>query len=382
MKNHLYSLIFAALLFLPATAFAQNITVKAGATKLLYDQRYYPAIFGEGVAPTIPTVGLNIGWRDYSDSPFASICKHPEIGVAFQVDGLADAMAVDGPGLGNIYSVYGFFDRSFIETEHFSLGYFAGYGISCSFSKLYDPVTNPKNLVFSVPFNSRIKFGVQTKFRFAERYYTGLGFYFNHSSNGAIHFPNRGYNGFELSLLVGMDEKGNDRPVTERREDGFKRGFQFDVQASFGIMANEAYYYYCEENLGGGDNTHHPKYSFNADCLYKYCRTHASGIGFDLFVTPFCDQIAEYDGRGEKYDQLSVGISALHEMCYRDLTLTVGLGRYLHHNDGISRNKKLYQMVHIKYHFPSLADTYIGIALKAHKFMAAESIQLCLGKRF
>ena len=120
MKNHLYTLILAVLLFIPATAFTQIITVKAGASRLLYDQRYYPALFGEGVAPTIPTVGLNIGWRDYSDSPFAFICNHPEIGFAFQVDGLAGAKTVDGPGLGNIYSVYGFFDRSLIETRRFS----------------------------------------------------------------------------------------------------------------------------------------------------------------------------------------------------------------------------------------------------------------------
>ena len=69
-------------------------------------------------------------------------------------------------------------------------------------------------------------------------------------------------------------------------------------------------------------------------------------------------------------------------MCYRNLTVTAGVGRYLYDNDGLGRKKILYQMVNIKYHFPELADTYAGIVLKAHKFMAAESIQLCIGKRF
>ena len=69
-------------------------------------------------------------------------------------------------------------------------------------------------------------------------------------------------------------------------------------------------------------------------------------------------------------------------MSYRHLSVAAGVGRYIYDNDGLGRNKKLYQMVNIKYHFPSLADTYAGIVLKAHKFMAAESIQFCIGKRF
>ena len=62
---------------------------------------------------------------------------------------------------------------------------------------------------------------------------------------------------------------------------------------------------------------------------------------------------------------------------------SVGYGySYLYDNDGLGRNQKLYQMVNVRYHFPCLADTYAGIVLKAHKFMTAESIQLCIGKRF
>ena len=106
------------------------------------------------------------------------------------------------------------------------------------------------------------------------------------------------------------------------------------------------------------------------------------GTGVDLVVTPFCDQIAEHDGRGEAYDPVSYGISILHELSYRNFSTMVGLGRYLHHHDGLARNKILYQLVTVKYYFPQLADMYTGIVLKAHKFKAAESIQVCIGKRF
>lgn len=108
----------------------------------------------------------------------------------------------------------------------------------------------------------------------------------------------------------------------------------------------------------------------------------ASGLGFDLYVTPFCDKVAESDGQGLKYDPVSVGISALHEFSYRDFSMMVGVGRYLHHNDGLEQAQSWYQMVTLKYYFPKWADMYLGIVLKAHRFRAAESIQFCLGKRF
>ena len=137
---------------------------------------------------------------------------------------------------------------------------------------------------------------IQALYMLTQRYYTGVGFYFNHYSNGATNFPNRGFNGFELSLLFGMNAKEAEIAVSkEPVDDGFKRHFQFDVQVSGGVMGNEAYYDYYVDNMGGGKNMHYPKFAFQADCLYKYCRTHATGIGLDLFVTPFCKHIAEYN---------------------------------------------------------------------------------------
>ena len=393
MMKTRFRVFFVFLLILCEPAFSQNVTFKAGASKLLYDQRYYHAIFGEKVAPVIPTFGVNIGWKDYSSEPVAAICNHPEYGIAFQVDGLADAMAIDGPGAGNIYSLYGYFDRAFVQTQRVRLGYYAGMGLATCFSKLYDPLTNPHNLILSAPVNSRIKFGLQMQYSLSRRYFAGIGFYFNHSSNGALMCPNRGYNAYEVSLALGMRNNGDmaDR-LPEPVDDGFKRRFQFDVQASCGIMSNEEYYYYLEKSTGVGGNMYIPKYSFAADALYKYSRIHATGVGLDLFVTPLCDEISQYlylyrsldnpDTVKEEFEPVSVGVSILHEMSYRNVSVTAGIGRYLYHNDGVGRYHSLYQMVHLKYHFVSLADCYVGITLKAHKFMVAESVQFCIGKRF
>jgi len=361
---------------------AQNVSVYFGENKTLYDSRYYGALFGEGVAPTFPTFDVKFGWNDNSSQPVAALCNHPEFGVGFQFDGLGDVKTASGPGIGNIYSIYGYFDRPVISAGRFRLGYSGEFGLAFMFNKRFDPVENPNVVIISSPVNSHISFGLQASYDVTPRYDVGLGFFFNHTSNGAVNFPNKGLNAFELALRLGMHNPARGSEVVrEAVDDGFKRRFQFAVQASCGIMSNEAKFdKYIEEGVWVND--HYPKYAFEVNALYKYCRTQASGLGFDLFVTPFCKEIAENDGRGETYDPVSVGVAFLHEFSYRDFATMVGVGRYLYHNDGIARNKSLYQLVSIRYTFPRLANMYVGIVLKAHKFMAAESIQFCVGKRF
>ena len=362
---------------------AQNLSFYAGQNKTLYDGRYYPGIFGEGVAPTFTTFETRLGWTDFSKSSFAEICNHPEIGVGFQLDGLSSIQTVNGPGMGNIYSLYGYFDRPLFVLGGFSFGYSGEFGLGFMFRNRYDPVANPWNVIISTPVNAHISLGLQAQYAITSRFDAGIGFFFNHHSNGAVSFPNYGLNAFELALRVGMKSpRTSAKTALEPVEDSFKPGFQFGVQVSSGIMSNEANYWRSIEEEGVWVNDRYFKFAVDANVLYRYYPTQASGLGFDLFVTPFCDKIAEHDGRGETYEPISFGLSVLHELSYKDFSLMVGVGRYLRHHDGLARNKKLYQLVMVKYYFPQAADVYTGIVLKAHKFMAAECIQVCVGKRF
>lgn len=362
---------------------AQNVSVYAGASKTLYDGRFYPGLFGDKVAPVYPTFDVKVGWTDNSSSPFASICKHPEVGIGFQFDGVAGVKAANGPGMGNIYSLYAYFDRPFLTAGRFSLGYSGEFGLGFMFNRRYDPDTNPWNVIISSPVNAHISLGLQAQYAISSRYDVGIGLFFNHHSNGAVTFPNYGLNAVELAMRVGMkSQRSKENVPAGPVDDGFKRRFQFAVQISGGIMSNEASYLKTLEETGTWVNDRYFKYSFQVNAFYRYSRSMASGLGFDLYVTPFCDKVAESDGQGLKYDPVSVGISALHEFSYRDFSMMVGVGRYLHHNDGLEQAQSWYQMVTAKYYFPKLADMYLGIVLKAHRFRAAESIQFCLGKRF
>ena len=384
MKN--FPVIFCTFLLLAGSAGrveAQNVSVYAGRSKTLYDSRYYPGLFGEGVAPSFNTFDVKVGWADYSSSPFAFICKHPERGIGFQLDNLSGIKTANGPGMGNIYSIYGYIDRPLLVFGDFCFGYSGEFGLGFMFSNRYDPVTNPWNVVISTPVNAHISLGLQAQYAISPKYDAGVGLFFNHHSNGAVSFPNYGLNAFELALRLGMKSPRSEADLSRGREDdGFKRGFRFGVHVSGGFMSNEANYWRSLEEEDRWVNDRYFKYAFEVNALYRYCRTHATGLGFDLFVTPFCDKIAENDGRGETYEPVSYGFSLLHEFRYRNFSTMVGVGRYLHHHDGLARNKNLYQLVTVKYRFPQMADFYTGIILKAHKFKAAESIQLCIGKEF
>ena len=374
------------------SAYAQNISFRAGSATLLYDGRYYPGLFAEKT-PTFPSLNLKIGWEDHSGSAFSEICKYPEYGIAFDVECLGDALPAVGSvsqGMSNVYSAYGYFERSYFKTDRFSFGYTAGLGVGIVPTKLYDNVLNPSQIMMSIPVNGFATLGINAEYNLNDKYDIGLSAYFNHSSNGAVNFQNKGYNGYGVGLSV---SKTDARYTAARRaersratkpsyDDGFRPHFQFDLQASGGVMAIEAVYDHTFAETGLGGNVRKPKYSVMADCMYKYSRVCASGLGFDLFMTPFCDIIAENDGKGIAYEPLSYGISARHEFTYNNLRTMVGVGRYLHDNDGLAQNKILYQFVNVKYAFPQLDNAYVGVILKAHKFKAAESVQICLGKSF
>ena len=381
--KHIFLYLFLFFVFFPIQTIAQNISFYAGRSKTLYDGRYYPALFGEGVAPAFPTFDVKLGWADFSSSPYAAICKHPERGIGFQIDGLSSITAANGPGMGNIYSIYGYIDRTLLAFGDFSFGYSGEFGLGFMFSHRYNPVENPWNVVISSPVNAHISLGFQAKYDITPRFDASIGLFFNHHSNGAVTFPNYGLNAFELALRLGMKSPKNAEKINrETVDDGFKRRFCFGLQVSAGIMSNEASYERHLEEEGVWVNERYFKYAFEANAFYRYCRTHATGLGFDFFVTPFCDKIAENDGKGETYDPFSYGFSLQHELSYYNFSTIVGVGRYLHHHDGLARNKTFYQLVTVKYRFPQLGNMYMGIILKAHKFKAAECIQICIGKEF
>ena len=103
--------------------------------------------------------------------------------------------------LGNFYGSYAFIEFPFIKTSHYQFCAKLGSGLAYT-SKVYDPITDPKNAVISSHVNALICFGIKNKFIFGKNQLI-LGLDLSHCSNAAYKVPNIGINMPFISLGYG-----------------------------------------------------------------------------------------------------------------------------------------------------------------------------------
>ncbi|MBR5987436.1 MAG: hypothetical protein IK037_02600 [Clostridia bacterium] len=77
-----------------------------------------------------------------------------------------------------------------------------------------------------------------------------------------------------------------------------------------------------------------------------------------------------------------MGISAVQQVHYRNFTAWIQVGAYLYKHIGVAEQHSVsYQRIGGKYHFPKLANTYLGFSCKSHYFSRAASLDFILGVR-
>ena len=92
------------------------------------------------------------------------------------------------------------------------------------------------------------------------------------------------------------------------------------------------------------------------------------------------------------YNPLSIGIAVVQEVYWRNLAIHVALGAYPYRHKGVNDkelNEKYndrergwhYEKAGLRYYFPKLGDTFVGLSIKSHN-IKAEYLELSLGWRF
>ncbi len=94
--------------------------------------------------------------------------------------------------LGNFFGSYAFIEFPFIKTKRYQLTGKLGNGLGYG-TKIYDPITNPKNSVVSTHLNALVCFGLQNRWTFDKSHFV-FGIDMTHFSNGAFKVPNIGIN--------------------------------------------------------------------------------------------------------------------------------------------------------------------------------------------
>ena len=335
-----------------------------------------------------PTADLRIGYYATSDDPgsYAALYNFPNMGLGVNWKGSSHFDWVGKSHLNDLIALYGFFERDFIRTRKFSFGYEISLGAAFN-SAVYDKEDNPENLLFSSAMLVYLGPSLHLRFRPVSHLELGLTGRFTHMSTGRQAYPNAGFNGMEVlaSARYALEEPKLPLPKDPKHPD-FKKHMLYEVYVGYGAHR-------CAQQWEAtGKTTPHSTYSFGAIACYQYIPTLSSGLGLDFFCFPeeflhsvsMSERVLHPELHPEQYDYrpLCVGISAVQQVHYRNFTAWVQVGAYLYKHIGVAEQHSVsYQRIGGKFHFPKLANTYLGFSCKSHYFSRAASLDFILGVR-
>ncbi|MDR0232257.1 MAG: acyloxyacyl hydrolase [Dysgonamonadaceae bacterium] len=341
---------------------------------------------------TVRAYDLRLGFTDSDSSYFAISSRHPTFGVGFSMVDYSRARMVDEPrNIGNLYSLYGYIDRTLFQFKSIGLSYNLDSGIAYN-TDTYDSISRPNKIFSSVPLMIYIGAGLNLKCRLSDHFGIGVSAGAKHFSNGRMGIWNKGMNilGGDVSLRYYYSPPAKNRPHTVSSD--FDKHFYWHLLAGGGIQT------YLEDLQLDGFNARnrrypiYAKYFMSTDVLYCLSRRYACGLGMDLFYIPSVESFRkadEYDLKkakkdaisGIRYDHFSAGIAINQELYYRNLAVTASIGHYLYRELGMRENEKpIYQRFGCRYYFPHKSNLFVGFSIKAHSFQKAEYFEFSIGK--
>lgn len=194
--------------------------------------------------------------------------------------------------LGNTVSLYLKFSRPLIRTSRFEVGYSLASGLGYSHHK-YNKDTDPDNEFIGSRWLIYFATSIYASWRFADDWALKGAVDFYHHSNGALNRPNKGSNTLGPSFgVVYMPYYEHILNCNENFiKPPFKKYFYLNFTAGIGgkvlhenwqlTQFNTAPY---SQGYRTGRFHFYTAYSFQADCMYRYARRWASGLGADLFM--------------------------------------------------------------------------------------------------
>lgn len=330
---------------------------------------------------------------------YANAYNFPILGVGISVSSLS-SFAMEGESfLPDIYSVYGAFERTLIRKELFSFGHLLNIGTTTN-PGLYDPVNNPGNTFLSSPVMCYFGGGFFAKWHFGKhkRWEAGTEIMYRHYSNGMLSIPNGGMDviGAGAYARYRLSEYKVSELKKENRKYIFDKGFIYHIAISGGVHSCWSEFNVYNEMVDDPALKQvrfkkHPRAAISADVMYRYCLKYATGISLDMFYSSNMDELKDCDrilfgeeavAASGEYSPLSIGMAVAHELYWRNLAGYIAVGIYPYLKNGMSGcQKTFYQKAGLRHYFPHHHNSFIGFAIKAHKFRA-ENFEFTIGRRF
>jgi len=376
-------------LAVPITAWAQNknwnVTAQGGAGYVLQTFEGAEEMFNSYVYPTFD---IRVGYHTTPEnaSEYAARYGFPTFGIGFSWRGLNKLDFKPNAELGNIPTLYGFWEGDFVRTRHFSLGYDASLGLAYTPS-VYDPQTNPNNLAFGSHLVLAITPGILLKVRPTDHLELGATARLVHMSTGRLAMPNRGLNAPEVALYARYSASAPH--VGKSAKTPFQRHMVYDVSLGMGLHRCQMQWHYFTRNLNQEIKTW-ANACLSTSASYRYSAIMSSGLGLDFFLDQkeFLEKVKEAEmvfyreehPENAVYDPFACGISAVHHFYYGNLQLWGQVGMYLYKKKGLYEERGVsYQRVGAKYVFPKMGNMYVGAACRIRDIAYAVCMEFTVG---
>ena len=331
-------------------------------------------------------VGLDfrIGWQtdDFDRDIFDCLFRYPQYGFGYYMGNMNRIILGNDEqtGFGKPVALYAFFASPMLRWNRFSASYDLSLGFSYNFNA-YDPQLRPYNVLVGSEKNAYINLRLSTEFALRGYSTLGLGFSFQHFSNGSYQKPNKGINLISgtLSYQIGL-YKNSEKSYRRFPVDVYQPEWEWQVFLANGVrmldtdfdinLPHEGKRWYCT--------------SVSSVVLMQTSHRRKLGLGLDLFYFDWGQYVVKYRAKEEGVetttglrDNMALGSYLAHEVGYKKVWLITHLGFYLNNRVGDEpKNPWIYQRIGIKYQIaPSLT---IGLSIKAH-FAKADYTEWTIG---
>lgn len=237
--------------------------------------------------------------------------------------------------LGIFTGSYGFIEFPFAKTDSYKLTGKIGGGMAYG-SKIYDPVSNPKNTVISSHLNALVCFGLQNRFVF-NHHELVLGVDLTHCSNGCFKLPNIGINMPFVSVGYGYRMKTTDVEKIEKEILPYKR-------ILYGVFAT-----YSGKEVYPTGQGRSPIYGISvfSRCFFK------PKAGFELSLDIVSKQVLlqkyQPDLEKDQIDIIQVGLYAGYLLPLDRFHFVLGMGVNI--RDKYQPESLLYHRIGARYYF-------------------------------
>ena len=336
---------------------------------------------------------LQVKYRDFY-SRDAAAYHYPLLGLGFSVFDFSDVRLLDNTHMGNMYTLYGSWNQTWLQYKRLKFFYAANLGMAYH-SDPFDMQTNPYNQFTSSHLLIYIGVDLGTAWQLSDRWALSVKGSARHSSNGRLGIVNAGFNilGGNMGLAYCFEPMRTKTAV--KAVDPLSKHIEYHIFTGGGVQTYlEDWFAYWQTDPANNvfRERLYPKYFLSSDAMYRFSWLYSCGLGLDLFYVPFTDSFREWDRINpevtseihSKYNSWSVGLAFTQEVYYSNFAMTSALGYYLYRDLGFRKQfeSPFYQRAGLRYYIPALSNLFCGFSIKAHQFHLAEYFEFSIGKKF